>query len=475
MLWACLALPGLPLEVVFDDATEAPRALYEGPAQRPLIVAPDEAARACGIRPGHTLAEARALAPELIVQQRRPRAEDERLSTLAAWAYGYSSQVVIAPPSAILLEVGASLRLFGGWPRLQALLREGLQALGHAHVLAAAPSAAGAERLALSGRALAVLNRAQLGNALADLPLAQCGLAERTLKALQAVGWRRLDALYRVPRAELARRFDPGLPAWLDRLLGERPDPRPLYRPPDRFDRLREFDAPLDSLEALAFPLQRLCRDLAAYLHARDGGVQQFLLRCGHEDAPATPISIGLRTPQREAAALFEAARGQLERSPLPGPVCALGLHAEHLPPFVPERRDLFDPAPRGELDWPTLSERLQARLGAEAIRTLQAWPDHRPERAWRIAEGGTPARGTTVAVAENAAPRPLWLLPRPIPLRQAVQRQIGDIERIESGWWDGDDARRDYIVAELDSGQLAWLYREAGGSGPWMLHGWFG
>lgn len=470
MLWACIALPELPLEVVFDDVAAAPRALYAGPAQRPLIVALDASAREAGVRHGHTLAEARALAPALEVQQRRPRAEAERLSTLAAWAYGYSSQVVEVAPAAVLLEVGASLKLFGGWARLQALLHEGLQALGHQHVLAAAPTPAGAERLALSGRGMAVLSRTQLRNALADLPLPACGLPERQVKALQAVGWRQLGALYRVPRAELARRFERSLPGFLDRLFGEQPDPRPLYRPPDRFDRLREFDAALESIEALGFPLQRLCGDLAAYLHSRDGGVQHFLLLCGHEDAPATPISVGLRAPQRDAGALFDAARGQLERSALPGPVCALGLHAEHLPPFVPERRDLFDPAPRGALDWPTLSERLQARLGSEAIRQLQVYPDHRPERAWRIAE--SPARSSSTG-AEGPA-RPLWLLPRPVPLRQAVVRQLGDVERIESGWWDGDDARRDYIVAELDSGQCAWLYREAGSQGPWMLHGWF-
>lgn len=471
MLWACIALPELPLDVVFDDDASAPRALYAGPAQRPLIAALDAAAREAGVRVGHTLAEARALLPGLIVQQRRPRAEAERLSTLAAWAYGYSSQVVEISPHAVLLEVGASLRLFGDWARLQAQLREGLLALGHQHILAAAPTPAGAERLALAGRSMAVLSHDQLRNALADLPLPSCGLPEPQVKALQAVGWRQLGALYRVPRAELARRFDRTLPAFLDRLLGTQPDLRPLYRPPDRFDRLREFDAVLESLEALSFPLQRLCRELAAYLHARDGGVQHFLLTCGHEEAPATPVPVGLRTPQRDAGALFEAARGQLERTPLPGPVNALGLHAEHLPPFVPERRDLFDPAPRGELDWPTLSERLQARLGSEAIRLLQAYPDHRPERAWRIAE----ASGTAAVKQGEGAPRPLWLLPRPLPLRQPVVRQLGGIERIESGWWDSADARRDYIVAELDSGQCAWLYREAGSQGPWMLHGWFG
>ena len=226
----------------------------------------------------------------------------------------------------------------------------------------------------------------------------------------------------------------------------------------------------LESLEALWFPLRRLCHELATYLLARDGGVQHFALRLGHEDVPATPIEVGLRLAQREHGPLFEAARGRLDRLALAGPVRSLTLLATDLPPFVPERRGLFDTAPRGQLGWPELQERLRARLGDDAVRPLQLYPDHRPERAWRsqrIGERDVPAM-------PPAAARPLWLLERPQPLRQSVRRLLSAPERIESGWWDDADVRRDYVVAELDDGQHAWLYREAGNHGPWMLHGWF-
>jgi protein ImuB len=43
--------------------------------------------------------------------------------------------------------------------------------------------------------------------------------------------------------------------------------------------------------------------------------------------------------------------------------------------------------------------------------------------------------------------------------------------ERIESGWWDGDDAKRDYFVARLPNAALAWIFRE---EGQWYLHGLF-
>jgi protein ImuB len=81
------------------------------------------------------------------------------------------------------------------------------------------------------------------------------------------------------------------------------------------------------------------------------------------------------------------------------------------------------------------------------------------------------PERGTEVSAAATP-PRPVWLLPHPQPLRARIVHLHGEAERIESGWWDGDDVRRDYFVADLDSGQRAWLYRDA--SQEWMVHGWF-
>ena len=66
-------------------------------------------------------------------------------------------------------------------------------------------------------------------------------------------------------------------------------------------------------------------------------------------------------------------------------------------------------------------------------------------------------------------------LLPRPVSLvREAVTLLAGP-ERIESGWWDGNDVRRDYFVAEDRQGARLWVFRERGGNGKWYLHGIFG
>ena len=48
--------------------------------------------------------------------------------------------------------------------------------------------------------------------------------------------------------------------------------------------------------------MQRLIRELAAFLVARDGGVQRFALVLGHERDATTRIEVGLLAPQRDAA-----------------------------------------------------------------------------------------------------------------------------------------------------------------------------
>jgi len=58
--------------------------------------------------------------------------------------------------------------------------------------------------------------------------------------------------------------------------------------------------------------------------------------------------------------------------------------------------------------------------------------------------------------------------------LRDANPTILAGPERLESGWWDGDDARRDYYIIETSRGQRAWAFAPVGQQGPWMLHGWF-
>ena len=505
MLWACILLPQLALDGVIRRSAagceamcmdaqmsreagsrERPLALITGPRQRRVLLDANAAARAAGLYPGQPLLAAQALLQNFLAVDHDLR-EDERLRRfLAAWAYRYSSMVSLEGEDAILLEVEGSLSLFGPWQRLERLLRDDLRELGFRHRIAMAPTPLGACVLAAAQDGLALQESAHLRHALGRVPICQARIPDEHATALAAMGLRQLRQLFALPRAGLARRFGPGLLEHLDRMRGDRADPRDLYRPPDVFEERIELNYEISYHPALLFPLRRLVNDLAAYLASRDGGVQRFVIVLEHEQhagvdveasrarrdgkLPDTEVVVGLLGAERDPARLFDLARSRLERASIPAPVRALRLLARELPPFVPAGRDLFDERPAQALPWEALRERLRARLGEDALYQLAGHPDPRPEHAVR--------RSVQLKKEPDPLllpPRPTWLLPRPLPLRDHSLQILAGPERIESGWWDGGDMRRDYYLVQTSLGQRAWAFRPAGETeGAWMLHGWF-
>ena len=485
MLWACVLLPQLALDAVLRRRPDpdAPLALVEGPAQLRTLHAVNAAAAAAGLAAGMRLVAAHALLPGLALVDYQAGAEARVQGFLAAWAYRHSSLVSVQWPGCVLLEVRGSFGLLGPWPRLQARLREELAALGFRHRIALAPTPRAARVLAGLEDGLAITHAATLATRLDQVPVRRACLPEGLGVRLQRMGIADLRSLRALPPDALRRRFGLPLLEHLDRLYGQADDPLELYQPPDHFEARVELGYEVESHTALLFPLRRLIGDLCTFLSIRDGGVQRFVLRLEHERTPSmatgqgtasrgnahTDVDVGLLAAEREPAMLFELARSRLERVRIPAPVVAMRLLARQLPPFVPASRDLFETRAQQLLPWPQLRERLRARLGDEAVYRVGPAGDPRPERAWRRVQG----EDARIETAPSRPPRPLWLLPQPRPLRGA-SRIVSGPQRLESGWWDDADARRDYYVLETAQGQRAWAFAPPGERGTWMLHGWF-
>ena len=476
MRWACILLPQLALDGALRRCADrdAPLALVAGTQQRRVLHAVNPAAGALGLRRGLSLTAAQALAGTFTTIEHDPNDEARWHQLLAAWAYRFSSQVSAQYSHALIVEIEGSLGLFGPWPRFEARLREELTQLGFQHRIVAAPNPAAARALANVHDGLAVAGIEPMRHALGQLPVQCAGFDQEVAIAFQRMGLRTLRQVMALPRAGLARRFPADVLRHLDALMGGRELALAWYRPPDRFAMRIELGYEVESSQALLFPLKRLTADLAAFLAGRDGGVQRFALHLEHEGRAGTVVSVGLLAPERDAALLFELARGRLEQAQTPAPVRAVALVAEEPPPFVPAHRELFDERPQQSTSWEQLRERLRARLGEEAVHGLSTHEDHRPEEAWRAVSAASSRRGAPhLLPSAMSSIRPGWLLATPIPLRGAVPRLLTAPERIESGWWNGD-IRRDYAVAQLPTGQRAWVYRPVGGDGGYWLQGCF-
>jgi len=477
MLWLALHLPLLPLEVFLrgrDSPLTAsagtPFAVADGhPPQRVLL--PDPAAERCGVQAGMRMSAAFGLAPNLLVRSRTPALESAALEGLALWAEQFTPVLHVAEPDALLLEIGGCLRLFEGLDNLTDRVRHGLAELGFSACLACAPTPTGALLFARHGLESSLIDLPTLRDRLARLPLDGLDVAPATLAALRDMGLRTLGECLRLPRDGLARRFGPALLITLDRAFGHRPDPRAPFVPPPRFRSRLALPVPVPDVEPLLFGARRLVGELAGFLAGRGAGVTRFVFRLEHDRRPATPVAVELSMPSRDATHLNALVREHFSRTALPAPVEALMLDCEETMQLAPRNFSLFAADESGTEQRMTLVERLRARLGRDAIHGLALVPEHRPELAFREAEPGTGSR------TPPQPPRPLWLLAVPERVAADSLALLAGPERIESGWWDGHDARRDYFMALRADGTLAWVYREHGAdcaAETWYVHGLF-
>jgi protein ImuB len=311
-----------------------------------------------------------------------------------------------------------------------------------------------------------------------DAPVWLLGPGREHWEALQGMGLRRLSDLRHLPRSGLSRRFGTALLADLDRARGDAPDPRdPIVCPPV-FEQRIELFTRADTAEQMMCGARVLITRLVAWAGVRQSRVARFTLRMHHEahrlrDAQSSELTIGLAEPSADATHLALLLAERLARTPLSGPALEMSLHCDALVQSPAPNAELF-PNRSAETEGLTrLIERLQARLGPQGVQRLARVDDHRPERAsaWTPAQSGTaPGVSTTLSSAPDGGPvRPLWLLPEALPLPEHASRPwfdgtplqlLAGPERIESGWWDGDLAARDYFIARAHDGALVWVYR---------------
>src|SRR5438270_6828226 len=292
------------------------------------------------------------------------------LEPLAAWACQFTPRVALEPPDALVAEVEGSLRYFGGREALLAALEAGVAELGLQASLATAPTARAALWRARGG-----------GLPLEELPVGVLG-AEAGFFA--SIGVATLGELLRLPREGLAQRCGQQLIDELDRALGRLPEPREFFAPPERFAARLELPAEVVHAEALLFAARRLLVQLAGLLTARHAGVRAFTLTLSHVDRSTSAVQVQLASAARDAERLSQLLREKLATLQLAQPVEAITLAAADFTPLGAQSRGLFGDSSAEAEDWAQLLERLQARLGRDAVYGISAYPDHRPEYAWQ-------------------------------------------------------------------------------------------
>ncbi len=415
-------------------------------------------------------------------------------ATAWAWRCLQFTPRVAFVDEAILLEAGASERLFGGRRNLLRALLKGQPELECDGWASAATSLVALAKLRVKLRGGELPEEIPEG-----LPLAHFTAARQHLPTLERIGCTTLGQLRSLPRAGLSRRFGAELLQALDAAFGQRPERYPWIALPATFDQKLELQSLATSAPDLLFTAQHLLTRLQMWLQARNLGALAVELEWtldlrkldGKPLPPTEKIELRTAQPTQDMKHLRRLASEHLARSSLSAPANQLRLRTLETTPWGGLTTSLLpeDNKPGEKLH--QLVERLSVRLGENNVTVPQAVQDHRPEcmQQW------LPAR-TSVGRGERRSPNPdassdallpPWLLREPLRLQvkgdkpsyQGPLQLLTRARRVEAAWWDvrmQEPAVRDYFIARSESAGLLWIFRERLAAeqerAQWFLHG---
>lgn len=479
-----LWFPCLPLDRLIraqDLRLEGPFAVTREIKGAHRILVANAAARAAGITAGMSLADARAICPDLLTEPESAARDALLLAALGRWADRFSPKVEIAKPDALVLDLSGMAHLYGGERAQLAAIQDSLSDLQITHRCGLADTPAAARAWARFREAdqqdTPIIPVGQTLQACDDLPVE--ALETDATEALRLLGLNKIGALRTKSSAELARRFGLHLTDALDRLTGRRPEPMRAETPARPFATRMTLPEPVIQVEGAISIIDRIATPLMTRLE-RDGlGALVFTLTLTCPDGATHTVSVGFSRPTRETRALLRQMRPKLEGLSLPFGAERFRLEAHSVQPILSRQIHLGDAA-QAEDAMDRLVTVLGNRLGFDRIRRPAPSHSHRAEREC-----------TTEQVADNPGDHH-WPSPRPHrplqifdpeflhvleagrpPVRFEWRRQAyttlthNGPERVAPEWWADDPGPlSDYFTVQTQEGPTLWLRRLPNASG---------
>lgn len=460
-------------------------------------------------------------------------ADRAALTQLAAWCQQFSPSVGLEEgpePESLLLDMTGAMEYLGGETALIEQVAQAFAARGlTVHLgLGETIGAAWARAHFTTGEQRSTANDppSYLLPPTSSLLLSTLRLPPGILATLVELGVASLSDLLALPRASLAARFGADLLARIDQAVGRLCEVIEIHHPDAPPQAAWSFESPTDQAEIITAVLDRLLEQVMAELAVRRHDVVELECRFSPADGQPLLLHVGLFRPCGTARHVRELIQLQLERLRRIPPLNEIHVqiivtrpleYRQRELPFAGDGLQLHD-VDEEQRQLAALIERLASRLGRNAVLRAcllaevqpeyicrcESWLDARSDRRRSNRRGKlravarpigskavsagleSPAHGVTAA-----PPRPLRLCRQPILVEvlsiapdgppqvfrlgsreHAVQRYCGP-ERIETGWWRQNSARRDYYRVEDQHGEWFWLFRRLR-DGRWFWQGTF-
>ena len=378
---ACLAVPDFSLAALMranPSLAGAPLAISDSLAPHSELLFVCASVRGFGVRPGMTLAQARAIVPNLVAINRSLAAERSAIGALSDAAESLSP-LVEPGDGCVYLGLAGLGRLYDSEEEIASELCRRAARLGFE---ASVGIAANKEIAYLAARCggTRVIAPGMEREFLDWLPLDVLGLDDALEITLARWGLRRLGDLARLDSgAAVGSRLGRRGVELLRIARGEQSSPLIPRRAADTFTEETELDYEIENLEALAFVMRPMVERLADRLSMRGFVAGAVTLTMGLAGRRSFIRRVAFGAPSNDVRAILTLIALSLESSPPDSAIESIRIDAEPYRPR-PAQADMFlPPSPAPERLETTLA-RLAALCGPENVGLLRAENSWFPE-----------------------------------------------------------------------------------------------
>lgn len=482
------------LQVRNSNWLTSPIVLYATIKSRMLVTHYNALAQQKGITLGMPLADARAIAPSLLVLPEPAENAEHILPNIAQWFIRYSPEIAVCMPDKIIVNASGCCHLWGGEQAYVQHIQNRLTTLGYTIRLALASTIGMAWAQCVYGTNAKVIPAGAEKQALASLPPQALRIPTNIVSKLYNLGIHTVQALHILPPYTVQRRFGAAVMQQLYYALGTLPEPFIPVQPTQTYKEYLYCLEPIVNAAGITIAFTNLIEKLCTVLLQKGLGIRTCVCQCFRIDGNIQTLQIECSKAtvhQVHIFKLFELHISSIE--PALG-IELFTLHATQVETCLAVQDDFFHSQIQSieSEQVAQLLDTIANKIGKQAISIYEPAQHYWPERS---------IQATTKLTTQTATPwpnlqnRPMLLLPKPEPVlvtapvpdyppmnfkHQGVLHKIVKAdgpERIEQEWWLQSGEHRDYYYVEDEKGSRYWLFRlghyDATKNNQWFIHGY--
>lgn len=480
-----------------------------------------EIVRACrnslsaGVRPGMSLALAKALTPTNTYDQSFDPLRDLRaLQTLAAWCLRFTPSVGLdrelrnahardqldrLDPRfwGIILDMTGTQRLHRDLSQLANRLHTAFKERAK---IALAPTISGAwalSRYRLQSPTVAPSYEA-LNTLIAELPVAALRIDRDCSENLNELGINTVSELLKLPRHTLAQRFGKNILFRLAQLSGGVEERVYPITPIERYYKQKIFEPPLHNRRSITTAIESIFNTLINDLKQARVAAKLFKLSVSDTSSKTTEKHLPLASATNDSGHLSAIIQPIIDSISFCGEVRMISIEAQEVVYTTPIQTSFYTQhSPQSEAIERAYTELLNSfsvRIGKDRVLRARLTQSHIPERAFSYSSAIESYQTSPPIPSYAPSERPTILFSQPEPISTIallpdkppswirwrstnlpVTIGVGP-ERIAPEWWRGEIgkrlfAERDYFKVQDGAGRWLWVYRDQT-TQTWFVHG---